>query len=58
MFVFVCVHFHWQLAITELITNYQDPSRAIAHSGFWIGLRDIEEEGIWKWLDGTRLTTG
>ncbi|KAF3844798.1 hypothetical protein F7725_007961 [Dissostichus mawsoni] len=45
------------LAITELITNYQDPSRPIVHIGFWIGLRDIEE-GIWKWLDGTRLTTG
>ncbi|XP_075874318.1 uncharacterized protein LOC142883380 isoform X1 [Nelusetta ayraudi] len=43
------------LAITELINRFQNPSRLIAHSGFWIGLHDTEVEGIWRWLNGRNL---
>ncbi|XP_029317239.1 CD209 antigen-like [Cottoperca gobio] len=45
-------------AINGLLGNYQEPGRYISESGFWIGLRDVKEEGVWKWLDDSRLIEG
>ncbi|XP_061651393.1 CD209 antigen-like protein E isoform X2 [Phyllopteryx taeniolatus] len=47
-----------QLRINQLIDLHQDPSRSVSQSGFWIGLRDVDSEGVWRWLDGTRLNEG
>ncbi|XP_054653205.1 CD209 antigen-like protein C isoform X2 [Dunckerocampus dactyliophorus] len=47
-----------QMIINQLINHHQDPSMSITQSGFWIGLRDVEEEGVWRWLKGTRLIEG
>ncbi|XP_057715673.1 CD209 antigen-like protein C [Corythoichthys intestinalis] len=51
--------FEKQLKLNQLINiHHQDLSRSISQSGFWIGLRDVDSEAVWKWLDGTKLSEG
>ncbi|KAK0130672.1 CD209 antigen [Merluccius polli] len=47
-----------QSSLNMHIQDRSNPSEARHHTGYWFGLRDVEVEGVWKWLNGETLVGG
>ncbi|XP_030574617.1 C-type lectin domain family 4 member M-like [Archocentrus centrarchus] len=49
---------YWQLHNRHFYEEEEEEEIEPVPVGFWIGLRGFQEEGTWKWWDGTFLTEG